>query len=284
VPVTAEELIVVGRRYHLTPLLPLVGGDGSFYVLAVSQDEVRLLQCTGQRCAPLRLELPEGRQAIQQYVDGDREVQHHVAGAAGLAGSRQVAFHGHAGYKDQDKVRIFEYLRTIDDALHRQLRGARTPVIFAGVDYLFPIFREAARSINLVPEHLSGNFDSTRVSDEQLHREALAIVATRFAEHQRAALSRWTEAAGTGRVQVDPKRIVADARGGRIERLYLDTAGHAWGRIDGERVEMADQQRPGDEDLLNFCAVETLQHGGDVYPLAAEQVPTGAAMAALYRY
>jgi hypothetical protein len=38
--------VVVTDRFHIKPLLPLLSGDGRFYVLALSQSEVRLLQGT----------------------------------------------------------------------------------------------------------------------------------------------------------------------------------------------------------------------------------------------
>ncbi len=41
-PQQPHELVVVGRRFHVKPLLPLLGGSGRFYVLALSQGQVRL--------------------------------------------------------------------------------------------------------------------------------------------------------------------------------------------------------------------------------------------------
>jgi hypothetical protein len=34
-PISLEELVVVGERFHLKPLLPLLSGDGRFHVLAL---------------------------------------------------------------------------------------------------------------------------------------------------------------------------------------------------------------------------------------------------------
>ncbi len=42
-PLNFEDLVIVANRYHLKPLLPLLTGDGQFYVLALSQNEVRFL-------------------------------------------------------------------------------------------------------------------------------------------------------------------------------------------------------------------------------------------------
>jgi hypothetical protein len=43
VPVPFAELVVVAPGFHVKPLLALLTGDGLFYVLALSQNQVRLL-------------------------------------------------------------------------------------------------------------------------------------------------------------------------------------------------------------------------------------------------
>lgn len=45
-PTEFTELVVVANRFHIKPLLPMLATDGRFYVLAISQNTVRLLQCT----------------------------------------------------------------------------------------------------------------------------------------------------------------------------------------------------------------------------------------------
>jgi hypothetical protein len=53
VPLTVPELAVVGPRFHVKPLLPLLTGDGLFYVLALSQNAVRMFEATRDRISPL---------------------------------------------------------------------------------------------------------------------------------------------------------------------------------------------------------------------------------------
>ena len=45
-PLDFEELVLVGPHFHLKPLVPLLSGDGRFYLLALSQNEIRLFQGT----------------------------------------------------------------------------------------------------------------------------------------------------------------------------------------------------------------------------------------------
>ena len=43
---TLPELCVVGKRFHIKPLVPLMTNDGRFYVLAISKERVRVLEGT----------------------------------------------------------------------------------------------------------------------------------------------------------------------------------------------------------------------------------------------
>src|SRR4030065_2804856 len=45
-PFVFKEWVTVTDRFHIRPLLPLLSGDGRYYILALSQNKVRLLQGT----------------------------------------------------------------------------------------------------------------------------------------------------------------------------------------------------------------------------------------------
>ena len=49
VPLDLPELAVVDDRFHVSPLLPLLVVDGHFFVLALSQNQIRLLEGTRDR-------------------------------------------------------------------------------------------------------------------------------------------------------------------------------------------------------------------------------------------
>jgi hypothetical protein len=46
VPLRLPELVTVGNGFVVRPLLPLLAPDGHFYVMALSQDEIRLFEGT----------------------------------------------------------------------------------------------------------------------------------------------------------------------------------------------------------------------------------------------
>ncbi|MEQ9667198.1 hypothetical protein [Coleofasciculus sp. G2-EDA-02] len=69
-PLDFEELVVVGEQFHLKPLMPLLTGDGRFYILALSQKKVRLLVGGRDRIREIQPEevdnLPESLMSVQQ--------------------------------------------------------------------------------------------------------------------------------------------------------------------------------------------------------------------------
>ena len=63
-PVSVQEFVSVSDRFYVKPLLPLLMNDARFYVLALSQKAVRLLECT--RDLIQEIELPDVPQGVQE--------------------------------------------------------------------------------------------------------------------------------------------------------------------------------------------------------------------------
>src|SRR5215207_2909888 len=94
-PLNFEDLVVVADRYYLKPLLPLLAGDGQFYVLALSQNEIRLLRATRHSVSEVELEdVPQSLADTLRYDDQEKQLQFHT-GTAGGRGGRAAIFHGH---------------------------------------------------------------------------------------------------------------------------------------------------------------------------------------------
>ncbi len=98
VPCSFPELLVTGSRFHVKPLLPLFSTDGLFYVLALSQKRVVLLQCTRDSMRQITPEsVPESLAEALRYDEPERQLQLHE-GSSGtpVTGGRPAAiFHGH---------------------------------------------------------------------------------------------------------------------------------------------------------------------------------------------
>lgn len=157
-PLDFDALVVVTDRFHIKPLLPLLSGDGRFYVLALSQNEVRLLQGTRYSVSEVDLEgVPASLTEALRYDDPEKRLQFHTSTRTpGGRGERPATFHGHGTGSNDAKANILRYFHQVDEGLHDLLRDEQAPLVLAGVDYLLPIYKEANTYPHLVDQELRG--------------------------------------------------------------------------------------------------------------------------------
>jgi hypothetical protein len=68
--------------------------------------------------------------------------------------------------------------------------------------------------------------------------------------------------------------------------LFVAVGVQQWGSFNPETstIDLHPEAQPGDEDLLNAAAIQTLLNGGTVYAVEPEKVPDEAPLAAVFRY
>jgi hypothetical protein len=280
-PLNFEDLVVVADRYYLRPLLPLLTGDGQFYVLALSQNEVRLLRATRHSVSEVELKgLPESLADTLRYDDQEKQLQSHTSTAGGR-GDRAAIFHGHEP-DDDPKDDILRYFRQIDRGVREQLKGSKAPLVLVGVDYLLPIYRKASRYPHTIDEGVTGNPE--RLRPEELHERAWDAVQPRFSEAQQKAAARYRQLAGTGQTSRDVREIVVAAYSGRVETLFATSGAQRWGVFGPGTSEVDLHEGPEGGDLLEFAAIQTVLHHGTVYVTNPENMPADANAVSVFRY
>jgi hypothetical protein len=280
-PWAFQEELEVGGLFLVAPLLPLLAGDGRFYVLAVSQNGVRLFQGTRFAVSPVDLKgVPRNLAEALRRHDRDEVLTFHTRPTSG--GSWGAIFEGHGVGIDDEKDNLLRYFQGIDRGLHEVLREERAPLVLAAVDYFLPIYREASTYPHLLEKGIEGNPD--RVGEKELHDRAWAIVGPHFQEALRRAIGLYHQASGTGRATADVKRIIPAAYRGEVQTVFVTLGGHLWGTLDPgtNEVSLHERPEPGDEDLVNFAAIHTLRHGNTAYALRPEDMPEGKVLAAIY--
>jgi hypothetical protein len=283
-PLRFEELVVVADRYHVKPMLPLLTGDGRFYVLALSLNGVRLLRATRRGIGEVQLrDVPRSLANALRHDDPERQLQFHTGTSGRGDGGRSAVFHGHASEEDP-KEQALRYFRQVDRGVAELLKGERSPLVLAGVDYLLPIYREANTYPYLEEKGLTGNPE--RLGDEELHERAWEIVEPSFSKVRREATTLYEQLAGTGRTSTDLVEIVPAACFGRVDILFVALDSQRWGTFDPSTAEISlhEEAASGDGDLLDFAAVQTLLNGGKVYALGHKEMPGGAIIASVFRY
>jgi hypothetical protein len=282
-PISFTELVVVAERFHIKPLLPLLTADGIFFILAVSQNQLRLLEGTQHAVDEVELENTP-RNLAETLPDGlsEKQLQFHTGTPSGT-GNRAAVFHGHET-SNETRNRIRQWFRIIDKHLRGLMPDGRSPLVLAGVDTLFPLYREVNTYPHLMEEGIAGNPEG--MSPEALHRKAWTIVEPIFKKDRETALDRYRQLAGTGQTTTDIVEAILAAHHGRIEVLFVAVGVQVWGRFDPEKdkVHVHDLPEPADGDLLDLTAIQTLINGGMVYAVAPEEVPDQALVAAVLRY
>jgi hypothetical protein len=257
------EIVTVGETFHLTPLAPLLAGDGEFLILVVSQNLVKLYGADRWHLWEITTDhapdaLPVSMKEALAHEDPERQLQQRSSGTG------EAQFHGHGSGDELDKAAIERFLRAVDHGMTEVFAGipgaADLPLVVASVAYYLPIFRNVSRHRVIMEQGVEGNPEHQ--SPSQLHGSAWAVMADHFDQAAWTAIQRFEAAGGTGDAESDPFEIAARAAEGRVETLIVDPT--------GEFTAQA---------MVDMAILETLSNSGRI--LAA---PVPGSVGALLRY
>lgn len=280
-PIHFDELLVTADRFHMKPLLPLLHGDERFYVLALSQNEVNLFEGTSQSIEEVKVEnLPKSLADALQIDEPERQIRFR----SGAGGERGAMMSGHGAELEDVKENLLRYFQRIDKGLRDLLKESNIPLILAGVEYQFPIYREANSYPFLMDEGIAGNPKGSSL--EQMHREAWTIVKPYFQKAENDALSQYNQSVGTGLSSDNVSEIIPAAYHGRVGVLFVERGYQHWGTYNeaDDAIVLAEKKEPGNEDLADYAAIQTFLNGGSVFVVEPNRLPGEARMAAVFRY
>lgn len=292
-PIEFEELMVSGDRFHVKPLMPLLTGDGKFYILALNQKNVRLLEGTRDFIREYNLnsleEVPQSlSEAVLQFEDSENQTQFETVRAAspsGPPGSSPGTLHGR-GVDEDKKSKMLQFFSSIDSGVREFFQDDTAPLVLVGVDELLPIYRQANSYPYLSKENVSR--EPKLMKPEELHEQAWTVVSPYFQQARKDAAERYREFSGNSPdlASHDLQEIVKAAYYQRIDTLFVAIDRHQWGTFDlqNNAVQLHDSEQPGSEDLLDFAALHAMLNGGTVYAVAPDRVPSSASVAAIFRY
>jgi hypothetical protein len=283
-----EEFVYVGRVFYLKPLFPSISAETNFFVLALSQKAIKLLECTDQAINEIDLEdTPTNMVEALQLDEPQRGSQFHTgASGSGSGGTRTAMFHGQGSREEDSKKDILRFFHLVDDGMSKVLRGEQVPLVLAGVEYLLSLYQEANTYPNLVENGLVGNPEG--ISEEILCARAREILQPLFDRAQQRDADRIIQHL-KGKSQLasaDLNEIITAAYQGRVETIFVPLDLHRWGSYDLPRSTFTehDEFQFGDQDLLDRAAVQTFLTGGRVYSLISAQIPGELPAAAMFRY
>ncbi len=211
---------MVSDRFHVLPLLPLFTGDGRFFVLALSENEARLLTGTHSGVDVVTVPgMPHGVKDALRYDEPQKTRGHHLGQRVGA--KVRTVLHGQGIGAEVPKERLGRYLRAVDDAVHTGLRGQHTPLVLAGVDYIRAAYRSVTAYSHVLDAGIPGSPDHVPVAE--LGALSWALVEPVFARRRGDAAASLEEALGTGLASHDRNDVIAAAEAGRVAVLFLPT-------------------------------------------------------------
>jgi len=282
-PIKFDAYTYIADHFYLKPTMPVLNDDGHFYLLALSLEEVRFFEATQHHIKELYVEdITPGR--LEEVVGYDYE-EKSLQFRSAQKGAGGAIFHGHGEESEEERNEMRRYFRAINEGLMKVLRDETAPLVVACVDYLFPIYREENDYKQLHPENVSGSPD--RVGENELHEKAWQVLEPAFRREREEQVKRFRELMSTAKVATQLTDVLPAAHRGKVDVLFLRRDGEVYGVFDVESQEIRrdDEKQLDNVALLNQTAIKTLEQGGRVYLVDAEEMPTEEAMVnAIFRF
>lgn len=284
-PISFKQSLSIAERFQIKPLVPLLSGDGEYYVLALSLNKIRLIKCSRYSFEEAEIgDIPQGLDEALKYDDQpQKQTLLRSKASGGKWGRKGMAFFSTGSGTEEEKEKISRFFNLVNIGLNNILRDERKPLVLAGVDYLFPIFKQTAEYPYIFEKGISGSPD--KLSAEELQQAGWELISPYFSKECRDDAAKYEQYAGTGLASSNINEIVPAAKSGRIKALFVDPQTTVWGVYNpsDSSIKVYDSNEGKAEDLVELAVYQTISGGGSVYPI--ETLPgIKEPMAAVFRY
>jgi hypothetical protein len=272
-------------------LLPVLNGDGRFFLLSFDQKETKLYECT--KYSIKELNIPDtivSFDELLEFSETERSVQFHSSTgqvtAKGRTGDRAAMFHGHGRGGDEaiHKKNLLDFAYVVEKGVHKVIRDETAPLVIAAVEYLIPLYKKANSYPYLNDNHLPINPED--FSNDKLHEKAWDLMKPVFEETSKKAFGKYEQFSGNDKASSNIEDIIKASLGNRVEYLWVNLDEQKWGIFnDAEQsIRLEEKSTPENKDLLDFAAAQTLLNNGTVYALKRDQMPVRKSALAVFRY
>ena len=287
-PFEVKEQTVLTTKFYTKPLLTVFTGDENYYILALSQNEVRLFEASRHRVSEIRMkDAPKSVEDMK--VDDDPKTNLPIRIANQVSSSSLIynkVTQGQGVENEFDDNQLNRYFRAIDKSLNKITKNNKIPLVLAGVEYLIPIFRDISKYPNIVEEYIKGNPEILYGDD--LHKMSWDIIEPKFTKIQELAQAKYNQYKGQkNKLYANSlESIIPKAYNGQVETLFIDKDADRWGEHDLEtnKIKIFNDKKFEAEDLIGYASTLTSTRGGTVYAVDKEKVPDGGIVAAILRY
>lgn len=253
----------VGKRFYLKPLLRALTFPHSAYILALSENQTRLIEFFADAPAE-EMTVPEMPTAMKDAM-GDAALNDHHHGAT------------------HHKVRLAQYTRKIDQALRPLFARHDAPLLLVSTEPLASIYRSTNSLANLADETLFKNAEHLGTSE--LVTLVRPLMDNYYQEQLNALALRFETRLGERRVTQDLSDTARAATFGAIDLLLINLDCELKGTIDEQGlITFSDHNEDDTYDLIDEIAKRAMATGARVLAVRSDDLPSGADLNAILRF
>lgn len=285
VPAKFETQTIVGKRPYTQPLMPLMVNDAQFYIVAASQNKVALYQATRDSVQPVDLgTTPLSLETALRYDDGEPTLQGHTTSRAGTPTGGQRVYDGQGSGKDSENTDILRFFHLVTDGVEAAIGGQSVPLVFVGLDFLFPLYKSANKYPHLMEDAV--DYQPDTLSPEEIRDRAIKIVEPHFNADRKAASENYGNLLNKNQSTDDLETVLNAAFNGQIDTLFMAKGEQAWGNFEAKDrvISYTEASAENSEDLLNLAASKAIETDAKVYVVDQSDMPSDSAVAATLRY
>ena len=277
--------VEVGDRFHAGALLSMIEAQKHFYILALSQNRTRILECTQNSSE--EIPFPEGFPAsladAMQTRKPDHVLDNGSAGGPSTGAMGRVMFGTTTDREDKDEYMLHFFMQ-LDRAVNIALKGTKDPLIAVGVEHEIALYRRVNTYPALVEPGVHGAADG--LDGRDIHQRALELLEQQIKQPGNEVPADFDKRVGTGHASTHIQDIVAAAWEGRVSHLFFQCDAQYMGTFDAVRQRVKHTEDPLDTpiDLVESAAWQTILHGGVARVLPGAAMPKGVPVCALFRY
>ncbi len=259
----------VSDRFHLKPLLRAVTFPHSAFILALSENAVRLVEAHGS-LPPAEVKVPG--------------LPKDAASAAGKSTLNERGGGRRLQGSEGQNVRFAQYVRKVDAALRPILAGRETPLILAATGRLADVFAQLCSYPHLLKETITESPD--RLTESELADRARPVLDAEHARQLEALRGVYEKRTSERRTTTDVADAARAATFGAIDTLLVDIDSVLPGRVDEEtgEVTLAEAEGATSYGVVDEIAGRAFINGARVLGIRRDEVPGGGDLAAILRH
>lgn len=269
VPNRLSGMVEVSDRFHIKPLLRTLSFPQAAFVLALSQNAVRLF-AVAPDVPPHEVDVPgmpsDAASSVGKASLADRSADRGIQGSEGK------------------NVRLRQYSRRVEEALRPVLSGLDLPLILASTQPLDAIFRAVCTYPNLADAGIHGSPDET--SDAELAEASRDVLDEIYAKEVAELKDLYEQRVSQGRATDDLAGIARAATFGAVDTAFVDIDETIPGFVDEETGALTFDEA---DDAVNYGIVDEIARRvlltrGRALAVRRDDIPGGGAVAAILRF